>query len=76
MAEIKVYGAPWCPDCRRAKKFLGEHRVAYDWIDIEANDADRRFVEELQNGVSDLEVGPGDQALDPGVPALGEIVGR
>ena len=50
MAEIKVYGAPWCPDCRRSKKFLGEHRVAYDWIDIEANEADLRVVEQLQNG--------------------------
>ena len=50
MAEIKVYGAPWCPDCKRAKKFLAEHRQPYDWIDID-NDLDgRRFVEELQNG--------------------------
>ena len=29
-ANIKVYGAPWCPDCRRAKQFLGEQRVPYD----------------------------------------------
>ncbi len=50
MAEIKVYGAPWCPDCRASKKFLGEHRIAYDWIDIEANEADLRFVEQLQDG--------------------------
>ncbi|MEE8338263.1 MAG: glutaredoxin domain-containing protein [Dehalococcoidia bacterium] len=52
MATIKVYGAPWCPDCRRTKTFLGDQRVAYDWIDI---DIDRdpegmRFVEELQDG--------------------------
>jgi glutaredoxin len=20
--HIKVYGAPWCPDCKRSKKFL------------------------------------------------------
>ena len=33
--NIKVYGAPWCPDCRRSKQFLGELRVAYDWIDID-----------------------------------------
>ena len=30
-----VYGASWCPDCRRAKQFLASHRVAYDWIDLE-----------------------------------------
>jgi thioredoxin reductase (NADPH) len=50
MSDIKVYGAPWCPDCKRAKKFLGEHRIAYRWIDIEADEEGLRFVEELQNG--------------------------
>ena len=50
MADIKVYGAPWCPDCRRAKKFLGEHRVDYDWIDIEDDAEGLRFVEQLQGG--------------------------
>ena len=24
--DITVYGAYWCPDCRRSKQFLGEHR--------------------------------------------------
>jgi len=50
MADIQVYGAPWCPDCRRSKKFLGEHRVAYDWIDVDEDAAGLRFVEELQGG--------------------------
>ena len=47
---ITVYGAPWCPDCRRSKKFLGEHRIIYDWIDIEEDAEGRRIVEELQGG--------------------------
>jgi len=34
-AKVTVYGAYWCPDCRRAKKFLGEHFVPYKWVDIE-----------------------------------------
>lgn len=50
MPDIKVYGAPWCPDCKRAKKFLGEQRVEYDWIDIEQNEEARKYVEALQNG--------------------------
>ena len=32
---IMVYGASWCPDCRRAKQFLASHRVPYEWIDLE-----------------------------------------
>ncbi len=78
MAAIKVYGAPWCPDCRRAKKFLGEHRVAYDWVDIEANDADRRFVEELQNGgrtIPTIIFADGSHLLEPSNEALARKLG-
>ncbi len=32
-----VYGASWCPDCRRAKEFLSAHRAAYEWVDLEAH---------------------------------------
>jgi thioredoxin reductase (NADPH) len=50
MADVTVYGAPWCPDCRRAKKFLGEHRVSYEWADIDRNPDAVQVVEELQGG--------------------------
>ena len=50
MAELKVYGAPWCPDCRRSKAFLSEHRIDYDWIDIDQDADALAYVEELQNG--------------------------
>ena len=35
VAEIVIYGASWCPDCRRAKKFLGDQRIPYAWHDLE-----------------------------------------
>ncbi|HXG35740.1 MAG TPA: FAD-dependent oxidoreductase, partial [Dehalococcoidia bacterium] len=50
MADIKVYGAPWCPDCRRAKQFLGEQRIAYDWIDIDQDKQAAALVREHNNG--------------------------
>ena len=50
IAEITVYGAPWCPDCRRTKTFFGEHRVDYVWIDIDQDADGLRRVEELQGG--------------------------
>lgn len=34
-AQIVLYGAHWCPDCRRSKQFLGEHQIPYTWVDIE-----------------------------------------
>ena len=34
-ADITVYGAHWCPDCRRSKQFLGEHQIPYNWVDMD-----------------------------------------
>jgi thioredoxin reductase (NADPH) len=49
-ADIIVYGTTWCPDCRRAKHFLGEHRTHYHWIDIEQDDEAMERVRELNQG--------------------------
>ncbi|GAC1437340.1 MAG: hypothetical protein NVS1B11_27160 [Terriglobales bacterium] len=34
--EIIVYSAPWCPDCREAKRFLQRHKLPFTEIDIES----------------------------------------
>lgn len=46
-AKVKVYGAPWCPDCRRSKAFLGEMRVPYEWIDVDDNQEAQDYITEL-----------------------------
>jgi glutaredoxin len=33
--QVTVYSAFWCPDCREAKRFLQEHKIAFQDIDIE-----------------------------------------
>jgi len=48
--NLTVYGATWCVDCKRAKKFLGEQRVHYKWVDIEQNPEGHALVERLNNG--------------------------
>lgn len=48
--KIIVYGATWCPDCRRAKQFFGEHRIPYEWIDITDNDDAIAYIEKVNNG--------------------------
>jgi thioredoxin reductase (NADPH) len=51
MAEgIRVYGASWCPDCRRAKRFLGDQRVPFEWHDIEVDPDGVRVVQEHNDG--------------------------
>ena len=48
---IRMYGANWCPDCRRAKAFFGEQRVHYDYIDIEQHPEAVAEVERINNGM-------------------------
>jgi len=48
--NIKLYGTNWCSDCKRSKKFLGEQRVHYDFINIEEDMEAQAFVQKLQNG--------------------------
>lgn len=48
--KITVYGAYWCPDCRRAKQFLGEHQIPYNWIDIEEDAEGEAYVIEKNDG--------------------------
>ena len=49
-ANITVYGAPWCPDCKRSKQFLGEQRVPYNWVDIDQDEEGRSYVQQANNG--------------------------
>lgn len=38
-ADITVYGADWCSDCRRSKALLDTEGVDYTWIDVEADES-------------------------------------
>ncbi len=48
--NIKLYGTNWCSDCKRSKKFLGEQRVHYEYINIEEDMDGQAFVQKVQNG--------------------------
>lgn len=48
--NIIVYGADWCPDCRRSKNFLNEKNIAFTWIDVDQDQAAEALVREKNNG--------------------------
>lgn len=48
--KLKVIGASWCPDCKRAKTFLGQHRIEFDWVDMELDPTAQAEVERLNGG--------------------------
>src|SRR3974377_1690259 len=70
---MTVYGASWCPHCKRVKKFLAAHRVRYTNVDIDANPEAIERLKKLQGGGQIIpmvvypdgthEVNPSDQSL-------------
>ncbi|MBN8580665.1 MAG: FAD-dependent oxidoreductase [Anaerolineae bacterium] len=48
--KITLYGAYWCPDCRRSKKFLSEQFVPFKWVDIEQDKEAEALVLKKNNG--------------------------
>jgi len=47
---IRLYGTDWCSDCKRSKKFLGEQRIRYEYVNIENDTNGQAFVQGVQNG--------------------------
>jgi thioredoxin reductase (NADPH) len=48
--QITMYGTAWCGDCKRAKKFFGEQRVHYDFVDVDSDAQGRAYVESVNDG--------------------------
>ena len=75
---IKVYGASWCPDCRRAKRFLGDQRISFEWHDIEVDPDGVRTVQERNDGnnvIPTIIFPDGSHLAEPSNEELAEKIG-
>jgi thioredoxin reductase (NADPH) len=75
---IKVYGASWCPDCRRAKRFLGDQRISFEWHDIEVDPDGVRTVQERNDGnniIPTIVFPDGSHLAEPSNEELAEKIG-
>jgi thioredoxin reductase (NADPH) len=75
---LTVYGAPWCPHCKRVKKFLAAHRVRYTNVDIDEHPEAIGRLKELQNGgqiIPTVIYGDGTHEVNPGNEALARRIG-
>ena len=75
---LTLYGANWCGDCRRAKKFLGEQRIPYHWVDITDNDEAIAFVESMNDGkrrIPTLKLADGRVLSNPDNATLADALG-
>jgi len=55
-AQITMYGAAWCGDCRRSKAYLDSHQVEYNYIDVEADETASDKVIEINGGLRSIPV--------------------
>lgn len=51
MAQLTIYGTPWCGDCRRAKNFLRERGVAFREVNIDETPDAEELVLRVNNGL-------------------------
>ena len=75
---MTVYGAAWCPHCRRVKKFLAAHRVRYANVDIDADPQAIERVKELQGGgqiIPTVVYPDGTHEVNPSNEALARRIG-
>lgn len=45
-----VFGAHWCPDCRRVKGFLSAHHIDFNWVDLEEHEGATAEIESIIGG--------------------------
>lgn len=77
-SDITIYGAYWCPDCRRSKTFLGDRQIPYTWVDIEADKAGEAYVLRHNNGkriIPTIEFADGSLLVEPSNAELARKLG-
>lgn len=76
---LTVYGAPWCPHCKRVKRFLAAHRVPYENVDIDERPEAIETLKELQGGggqiIPTVVYGDGTHEVNPGDEARAQRIG-
>lgn len=50
MLKIKFYGADWCPDCLRAKSYLKENNIEFEFVDVDLDKGATNLVETINKG--------------------------
>jgi thioredoxin reductase (NADPH) len=76
--DITIFGAYWCPDCKRSKQFLGEHQIPYKWVDIEQDKEGEAYVLQKNNGkriIPTIEFADGSILVEPSNAELAAKLG-
>ena len=50
-SNIVVYGVNWCWDCRHARRFLDQHKIPYDFVNIGKDHQAEQYVLTVNKGM-------------------------
>ncbi len=80
MAEstIVVYGAEWCGDCMRTRRFLSKNNVPYTWINIDRDKDGEKLVLKVNRGMRSIPTiifEDGSTLVEPSNTTLAEKLG-
>ena len=74
---IRMYGADWCGDCRRAKDFLKQNEIKFDFVDVDLDEQATRKIEKLNGGkrvIPTIEIGA-STFINPDNAELSRVLG-
>jgi thioredoxin reductase (NADPH) len=75
---LVLYGASWCPDCRRSKAFLSEQRIPFHYVDLELQPEEDATVERYNDGkriIPTIVFPDGSHLAEPSNEELAEKLG-
>ena len=73
---VTVYGADWCGDCRRAKRFLDATGTPYRYVDLELDGTAQQLVDDAGYRAIPIIVTPaGDILIEPSNDELAAALG-
>ena len=78
LPRLTLYGAAWCPDCRRSKAFLSEQGVPFDYVDLERHPDENATVERYNDGkriIPTIVFPDGSHVAEPSNEELAEKLG-
>lgn len=66
--KIRMYSTQWCADCRAAKRFLQDHNIRFDEVDIDEDELYAMRVMRWSGGrrvIPTFEIYCGESSADP-----------
>jgi mycoredoxin len=75
--SVIVYATDWCPDCRRAKRFLDKHNIPYQWINIDHDKDAEQLVIKTNRGMRSVPtiIADGTVLVEPTDQQLAQLLG-